>query len=543
MAGKIPWTQSFNLKLGGISVLLSALLIGLIVANVLSLTKLEADSAKMNYFAIGRAHIVSLQFLTEKLSDSKRASTAETKSRIRKIMNLMAERFDVILNGSVAKGIPAVTDPKIVGRVKEIQKLWNNEIKPSLESLMAVPSQDRIDELVESIKEDLKNFADITVQNIQQKEDSLRENVETSESLQYAFLLIAITFSGIILWIVFSATSRLKALVGSSEKIRRGDLEHTVPVRGNDEIAVLAESFNSMTESLRAKIVTERAGRERIEQLMEAIKDGANSLASASSEVLAGTTQQASGAQEQASAVAQTVSTVDEVRQTSEQAAERAKKVADSSQRAAEIGEMGRKSIEESVAAMGRVQEQTEAVAESILALAEQAQAIGEIIATVNDIAEQTNLLALNAGIEASRAGEHGSGFTVVAREIKELAGQAKKATAQVRQILGEIQKATNSAVMTAEEGTKSVNATLHSVNQAGNTINSLAEVIKEAAQAATQISASAGQQATGMAQIQQAMKDIDQTTRQNLASAQQSERAAQDLSDLGTRLKNLLAA
>src|SRR5207253_3710370 len=108
-------------------------------------------------------------------------------------------------------------------------------------------------------------------------------------------------------------------------------------------------------------------------------------------------------------------------------------------QRTQEVGKAGRKSGEDSGAALGTVREQVESTAENILALAEQAQAIGEIIATVNDIAEQTNLLALNAAIEASRAGEQGKGFSVVAGEVKVLADQSKKATAQVRQILGDI--------------------------------------------------------------------------------------------------------
>lgn len=264
-------------------------------------------------------------------------------------------------------------------------------------------------------------------------------------------------------------------------------------------------------------------------------------ISSATAEILAGTTQQASGAQEQAAAISETATTVDEVLQTSDQAAQRAKVVAESSQRSAESGKAGRKAVEDSIAVMGMVKEQTESIAESILALAEQSQAIGEIIATVNDIAERTNLLALNAAIEASRAGEQGKGFAVVASEIKALADQSKKATSQVRQILGEIQKATNSAVMITEEGTKSVAAATRTANQAGETIKALADTIAESAQAAAQISASAGQQATGMTQIQQAMKNINQVTNQNVASAKQAERAAQDLNELGLKLKQLL--
>ncbi len=281
----------------------------------------------------------------------------------------------------------------------------------------------------------------------------------------------------------------------------------------------------------------------QIKNLLTAIASTASSLVSSSSELLAGTTQQSASAQEQAAAVAETVTTVDEVRQTAEQAASRAKAVADSAGRAADIAKTGRAAIDESVTAMGTVKDQAEAIATSILALAERAQTIGELIAAVNDVAEQTNLLALNAGIEAARAGEHGAGFTVVAREIKDLAGQAKAATAQVRQILSEIQKATNSAVMVTEEGAKSVNTTIVAVNRAGETIRTLAATVEEAARAANQITASAAQQATGMSQVQQAMRDINAATTQSLASTRQAERAAQDLNALGAKLKNMLPA
>jgi methyl-accepting chemotaxis protein len=273
------------------------------------------------------------------------------------------------------------------------------------------------------------------------------------------------------------------------------------------------------------------------------LRQGVSQLSSASSEILASTTQQTAGAQEQAAAVSQTVATVDEVTQTSEQSATRARTVVELMHRTVEIGKAGGKALEDSITAQHRVKEQVEATAESILALAEQAQAIGDIIATVNDIAEQTNLLALNAAIEASRAGEHGKGFAVVAGEVKALADQSKKATTQVRQILGEIQKATNTAVLSTEEVTKGVAAAIQVGSKARETITTLAEALSQAAQAAAQIVASAGQQATGMAQIHQAMRNIDQVAKQNVAAMRQTEQAAQNLTALGTRLNKLTNA
>ncbi len=190
---------------------------------------------------------------------------------------------------------------------------------------------------------------------------------------------------------------------------------------------------------------------------------------------------------------------------------------------------------------MNRIREQMETIAESIVNLSEQGQAIGEIIATVNDLAEQSNLLAVNAAIEAAKAGEHGKGFAVVAHEVRSLAVQSKEATAQVRTILNDIQKATNAAVMATEQGSKAVEAGERQSGEAGEAIRLLADSIADSADASTQIAASSHQQTVGMEQVAQAMENIKQASTLSVTSTRQAEQSAQNLHELGQKLKGLV--
>jgi methyl-accepting chemotaxis protein len=79
--------------------------------------------------------------------------------------------------------------------------------------------------------------------------------------------------------------------------------------------------------------------------------------------------------------------------------------------------------------------------------LAAQCLEISSIVGVIRDIAEQTNLLALNATIEAARAGDRGSGFAIVATEVKNLAGQTAKEIEGIEAKISSIQSATAGTV------------------------------------------------------------------------------------------------
>ena len=77
-----------------------------------------------------------------------------------------------------------------------------------------------------------------------------------------------------------------------------------------------------------------------------------------------------------------------------------------------------------------------EELGSSMEAICKASDEVGAINQMIETIATQTNLLALNATIEAARAGEAGRGFSVVAGEVKDLAGRTAEQAQHIATIL-----------------------------------------------------------------------------------------------------------
>lgn len=464
--------------------LLGACIFGLVVATVAvnhrSLQRLAQMPERMDVVTSGRAMAVELALHLQRLVEVERAPNAAELAEMARLSERIEARYRTLIEGDAGRGLSALEDAAARAGVNASSQQWQSTVKPALQRYLAERASALASpRAAQELELAVRGLADAVANTVRAEREALNREIAFSQQLQYGFAALV-----------------LLALLVSALLLRGA---------------------------------------------LRAITGTSATLAAASSELLAGSSQQASSAQEQAAAVAETMATVEQVAQTSDQAAQRARLMADSAQRAAAIARSGREAVAESVASMQRLDEQSQALAERVVELAERAQAIGEIIAAVNEISDQTNMLALNAGIEAARASERGSGFAVVAREIKELADQAKQSTQQVRQILGEVQRSTQGAVALAETSSKGAQATLGAIQRAGDTIASLAQTVDEALVVANQITASAAQQATGMSQVRQAMRDIDQATTQATAATRQAERAAEELSQLGGTLRQLV--
>ena len=176
---------------------------------------------------------------------------------------------------------------------------------------------------------------------------------------------------------------------------------------------------------------------------------------------------------------------------------------------------------------------------EAIESLSQSVESVGSIVDVISAIADQTNLLALNAAIEAARAGEHGRGFSVVADEVRQLAGKTQDSLKQVSDRLAQL----NSASQALESNIVGIENASNRQKEISQLLKENAESVVEKAITSAQVAADSleqiNQQRHHFADFEQAMASVNNEVSHSREIAETiSQDVAEQVSDISTTLK-----
>ena len=302
--------------------------------------------------------------------------------------------------------------------------------------------------------------------------------------------LAALALGTLVAWqTTRSITLPLRQGIQAAENIARGDLSMRIAVaQQRDEAGQLLQALAHMQA--------------RLADTVAHVRQNAEGVATASSEIAHGNHDLSARTESQASALQQTAASMEQLGSTVRQNADNAQQANQLARNASNVATQG-----------GEVVAQ---VVETMRGIHDASRRIADIIGVIDGIAFQTNILALNAAVEAARAGEQGRGFAVVAGEVRNLAQRSADAAKEIKGLIG-------ASVERVEQGSQLV-------DKAGGTMEEVVTAIRRVTDIMGEISAASKEQASGVAQVGEAITQMDQTTQQNAALVEQSAAAAASL-------------
>ena len=262
-------------------------------------------------------------------------------------------------------------------------------------------------------------------------------------------------------------------------------------------IGILAWMISGMSSQLTK--VTESLGESGVEvsRISSSMSDSASALSSASSEA--------------AASLEETSAAVEELSSTLQVSSENANKAKDLSSECVQSAQLGQKQVENLSKNIGNIETSS--------------KKMEEITGVIDDIAFQTNLLALNAAVEAARAGEHGKGFSVVAEAVRTLAQKCAVSAKEISDLI-------RANVDQIQEGSKQMQAS-------GESLKNIVSVVEKVNALNSEIASMAKEQALGISDINKAIQQLDTVTQRNAQASEESERAAQALTEQSQNLYN----
>ncbi|MFY4407348.1 methyl-accepting chemotaxis protein [Achromobacter dolens] len=454
----------------------------------------DIKEANISLIAAGRARKSFLGATTEEERQALRAEFDRDVANLERLRAKAAQSF-------VREG-----GKRLLAQFVEAEELWKREAIEFFEAAQGLPLAQTDAAIVNITKRAAASSGKaeaLIIELVQAKEQAADRAVREVTDLYSGtrLIMIGLSLAGVVLglllgWLVTRGITRpLGRAVEAARRVANGDLSGDIQVTSRDETGDLMAALKAMNENL-SRIVRD-------------VRDGCESIASASSQIAQGNADLSQRTEEQAASLEQTAASMEQLTSTVQQNASNA-------------GE-AEKLVTQASTVAARGGEVVDVVVQTMSAISESSRRISDITSVIDGIAFQTNILALNAAVEAARAGEQGRGFAVVAGEVRTLAQRSAVAAKEIKALIDE-------SVHRVEGGTRQA-------DEAGNTMREVVDSVRQAAILVHEIASASAEQSTGIGQVNQAVAQMDTVTQQNAALVEQAAAAAGSMQDQAGRL------
>ena len=376
--------------------------------------------------------------------------------------------------------------------------------------------------------------------------------------------LICIAAIGIILIILFTVliiftykgiTRFIEQFKTLLEQAESGDLTIRGQIYKKDELDELTERFNRFISKVR--------------NLISEAKEASATVVSSSNEIMNTSDEVSRGAEEVACTISNIAESASEQAELADHSNNAVKDVVEGLNRITEntlyISELANKTmgtvtdgtanLKQQIDRMSNTKNASQNVSDVISDLSTKSNEIGKVVEFINGITDQINLLALNASIEAARAGEAGRGFTVVAKEVENLAVLSKESTQKISNLISEVQTDIEKAVIevtttnaSIDEQATSLKLTDDSFNLIQKSVFEVTNKIKEVAietevinENAIDVEKSINNIANIIEQNAANTEEVASATEEQTASIQEVSSSMNLLADLSNNLQNAI--
>ena len=382
--------------------------------------------------------------------------------------------------------------------------------------------------------------------------DTLNLNRTTTLVIVFVAMIVVLLFY---LGFYSNVHSTIKTLQIEANKMAQGDLSSQFQLNTRDELRYVGEAFNEMSDSLNTLLLHNQEISEQVAAASEELSALAIEATSVTQNIAHSVGSISDGASVQQKVSEENAQAMNEVATAINRIAETAADVADVASEMTKGATLGETKLQETLHQMNGIHTAVHQSSELTVELNQHSNEIESIVSVIMEISAQTHLLALNANIEAARAGDQGSGFMVVANEVRKLAEQTTGSAQSIATLVGNVRTLLDQVTVSMEESTKvteqGMAANKEAVQAIGTVLQSIGQVaghIQEVSAASEQVSANTQEVTAAIGEMvgitrntAEEARNVAAATKQQMSSLEEVQSSSEMLSSSAQQLQDEL--